>query len=201
MRRLIVAVGAVLSLVCASPAAAQLQDYKSKGSIQPCKYEDRQLDDALADLPPDIEQYVPGYAEQLRNARGAPCGSRGTQGTGGTTTGANERVEGVPAPPAAGGGPGGSGAKPPVPVAVKQTRLADVTSPVIASRPTGPDVPAWALALVAVVLLAGLAIAALGLLGADLSRFIRPLGVAAGDARTRISDRAIQLWETVRLGR
>ena len=214
MRRLVFALFAVLSLAFASPAAAQLQDFKNNGTVAPCKYNDRQLGGALGDLPPDIEQYAPGYAEQLRNARGAPCGSKGTPGSGGTTTGANDRVEDVPAPPAvggsgSGGGPGGGvgatpGAtgtervgKPPIPVPTPRTKLADVTSPAITSGPTGPDVPVWALFLIAVVLLVG---SALFLSGADFSR-LRPFGVAADEARARTSDRAIELWETVRFGR
>jgi len=69
------------------------------------------------------------------------------------------------------------------------------------SGPVGPEVPAWVLALIAIVLLGGSALTALFLYGADLSRFTRPLGVAAGEARARTSDRAIELWEIVRLGR
>jgi len=209
MRRLVFALFAVLSLAFASPAAAQLQDYKNNGTVAPCKYNDRQLGGALGDLPPDIEQYAPGYAEQLRNARGAPCGSKGTPGSGGTTTGANDRVEDVPAPPSVGGsgGPGGAATpgpttmervgKPPIPVPTPRTKLADVTSPAITSGPTGPDVPVWALFLIAVVLLVG---SALFLSGAGFSR-LRPFGVAADEARARTSDRAIELWETVRFGR
>jgi len=216
MRRLIFALLAVLCLAVASPAAAQLQDYKNTGTIPPCKYNDRQLGKSLGDLPPDIEQYAPGYAEQLRNNRGAACGGKGAPGGGGTTTGANESVEGVPVPPSVGGSGGGSGSggpgapgpttaerigKPPIPVPTPRSKLANVTSPAITSGPTGPDVPAWVLALIAIVLLGGSALTALFLYGADLSRFTRPLGVAAGEARARTSDRAIELWETVRLGR
>lgn len=215
MRRLIFALLAALSLAVASPATAQLQDFKDKGSIPPCKYNDRELGKSLGDLPPDIEQYAPGYADQLRSNRRNPCGGNGAPGSGGTTTGANDRVEGVPVPPSVGGSggaggsaPGAPGAtttervgKPPIPVPTPRTKLADVTSPAITSGPTGPDVPAWVLALIAVVLLGGSALTALYLYGADLSRFTRPLGVAAGEARARTSDRAIELWETVRLGR
>ena len=52
----------------------------------------------------------------------------------------------------------------------------------------------------AAALLIGSTVGALYLLGADFSRFTRPLGAAAGEARARTSDRAIQLWETVRFG-
>ncbi len=53
----------------------------------------------------------------------------------------------------------------------------------------------------AAALLIGAVVGALYLLGADFCRFTRPLGTAAGEARARTSDRAVQLWETVRFGR
>jgi hypothetical protein len=53
----------------------------------------------------------------------------------------------------------------------------------------------------ALALLTGAIAATLHVLGADLSRFTRPLGAAAAEARARSSDRAIELWETVRYGR
>ena len=71
----------------------------------------------------------------------------------------------------------------------------------MSTQPAGPDVPAWVLILVAAVLLIGSALGAMYILGADFSRVTRPLGAAAGEARTRTSDRALQLWETVRYGR
>lgn len=205
-----------LGLAPAAQAASPLQNYKNNGSIgSPCQYKDGQLNKGLGDLPPDIEQYAPGYADQLRDARGAPCGGKGTPGAGGTTTGAQERVENVPVPPDAGGsGPGGSGgaggagatatahvAKPPVPKPDVRARLADVTSPAVDARPGGPDVPGWVLALGIVVLLLAVATGMLFLLGADLRRFTRPLGAAGAEARARTSDRAVELWETVRFGR
>ncbi len=61
--------------------------------------------------------------------------------------------------------------------------------------------PTWALALLAAALLIGSTVGAMYILGADFSRFTRPLGAAAGEARARTSDRALQLWETVRFGR
>ncbi|MDQ3586946.1 MAG: hypothetical protein M3433_04445 [Actinomycetota bacterium] len=210
MARLTLAVLAVLSLACASPAAAQpLQGYKTGGVIPPCKFNDRQLDKALGDLTPDVEQYAPRYAEQLQDARGAPCGGKGSAGSGGATIGADERVEDVPRPPSV--GPSGvrgttargraGVAKAPVPVPADRVRLADVSSPAITSRPTGPDLPAWALALIAAGVLAGFAIGTLFLFGADFSRFTGPLGASTGKARARAFDRAIELWETVRFGR
>ena len=213
MRRPIIALLAVLPLACASPAAAQLQDFKNKGTVTPCKYSDRQLSGALGELPPDVEQYAPGYAEQLRSARGAPCGGKNgsTPGGGGTTTGARERVESVPAP-GSGGGSGGSGsgagagakprvAKPPAPTPAKRARLADVSSPAVVGGTTGPDVPLWALILAAVALLLGITFGVMRFLGVDTSRFTRPFGAASGEARARTSNRAAEVWDTMRFGR
>ena len=113
VRRSVFALIFVLALVLAAPAAAQLNDYKNNGSIPQCKYNDKQLGGALGDLPPDIEQYAPGYADELRNARGGGCGSAGAGGANGTTGNAQDRQEDVAAPgsPGSGGsGSGGSGA-------------------------------------------------------------------------------------------
>jgi len=227
VRRLLPALICVLALVFAAPAAAQLNDYKNGGSIPQCKYSDRQLGGALGDLPPDIEQYAPGYADELRNARGGGCGSGGSPGKSGTTPTAQDRLENVPAPGSAGGGDSGSGsggagagagaasgsssgggsgygagvAQPPAPTPEKRARLANVASPAVTAQPTGPEVPTWALVVMGAALLIGSAIAALYLFGADFSRFTRPLAATGGEARARISDRATELWETVRFGR
>ncbi len=105
MRRFVFALIAVLALGFAAPAAAQLDDYKNGGSIPQCKYSDQQLGGALGDLPPDVEQYAPGYADELRNARGGGCGSGGSPGVSGTTAAAQDRFEDVPAPGSSTGGP------------------------------------------------------------------------------------------------
>ena len=213
VRRSVFALIFVLVLAFAAPsAAAPLDDYKNNGSIPQCKYSDKQVGGELGDLPPDIEQYAPGYADELRNARGGGCGSGGGAGSGanGTTGTAQDRQEDVAAPGSAGGnsGSGGSGASeqvkvnpPPAPVAEKRTKLANVTSPAVNTTPDGPDVPLWALLLMAVALLIGATVGALYLVGADFSRVTRPLGASASETRARTSDRAIELWETVRFGR
>jgi hypothetical protein len=216
VRRLTLLSAALCALLLAAPASAQLNDFKDNGSVPTCKYSDKQLGGALGDLPPDVEQYAPGYADELRNARGAPCGGRGAGGNGAPGSGGD--VESVPVPPTAGGsggpgggsdGPGGTGttsdgakvAAPPTPKPDDRKRLANASSPAVTVRPGGPDVPTWALILMAAALLIGSVIGAMHVLGADFSRFTRPLGAAAGEARTRTSDRALQLWETVRFGR
>jgi hypothetical protein len=220
VRRLILLAAAICALVLAAPASAQLNDYKNGGSVPTCKYSDKQLGGQLGDLPPDIEQYAPGYADELRNARGAPCGGKGA-GSNGATGGSGPGVENVPDPASGGGtdgggaggsggadgGPGtgaGAGVKvntPPGPKPEPRKRLANASSPAVTTRPSGPDVPLWAVILVAAVLLIGSALGAMYIFGADFSRFSRPLGAAAGEARARTSDRALQLWETVRYGR
>ena len=224
VRRLILLSAAICALVLAAPASAQLNDYKNGGSVPTCKYSDKQLGGQLGDLPPDIEQYAPGYADELRNARGASCAGSGAgggsgAGSNGASGGGGPGVESVPNPASGGGtdggGPGGtdgssgaagatSNAKvdtPPAPKPEPRKRLANASSPAVTTRPSGPDAPLWGVILVAAVLLIGSALGAMYILGADFGRLARPLGAAAGEARARTSDRALQLWETVRFGR
>jgi hypothetical protein len=223
VRRLILLAVTLCALALAGPASAQLDDFRNGGSVPQCKYSDRQLGQQLGDLPPDVEQYAPDYADELRNARGAPCGGSGAGGNGATSGGGPGSVEDVPVPGsgsgggtdggAGGGGPGSarsggadgtSGAQvsePPVPKPDARKRLVNASSPAVTVRPTGPDVPLWAAILAAAVLLIGSALGAMYIFGANFSRFSRPLGAAAGEARARTSDRALQLWETVRYGR
>jgi hypothetical protein len=71
--------GAVIAVLVAavaapSPALAQqdiLNDYRRDGTIDPCAYSPGELQQGLENLPPDIEQYAPDLADQLR--RGAAC--------------------------------------------------------------------------------------------------------------------------------
>ena len=216
MRRPLLLSATIGALILAAPASAQLDDFKKGGSVPTCKYSDRQLSGALGDLPPDVEQYAPGYADDLRNARGAPCGGKGA-GSNGATTAGGSGVESVPAPPSGGGGdgPGGSDgsggagatssetgvATPPAPKPEPRKRFANASSPAVTTRPSGPDVPVWALVLMGGALLIAAVVGALYLLGADVSRLTRPRGASAGEARARTSDRATELWETVRFGR
>jgi hypothetical protein len=70
-----VALPVLLAVLAAPPSAlAQqeiLDDYRRDGSIDPCAYTPEELQQGLENLPPDIEQYAPDLADQLR--RGAAC--------------------------------------------------------------------------------------------------------------------------------
>ena len=113
MRRLILLSAAICALLLAAPASAQLNDFKNGGSVPTCKYSDKQLGGALGDVPPDVEQYAPGYADELRNARGAPCGGSGAGGNGATSGGGAGSVETIP-PRRAAVAPMATAAAPPV---------------------------------------------------------------------------------------
>ena len=187
-------------LVPAATATAQnpVDDYRRNGTIDPCKYSDGQLRRGIGNLPPDVEQYAPGLADQL---------NQGRQGCGGGAPGSTEtrQSEAVPGP-GSGGGSGGSGQEragikaPPSPVVGPRLRLADVSTPAVSSEP-GQDVPGWVLALVLVALAIAAVVGALRLTGADTARLTRPLGTAFRDAGERSGDAMAGLWDRVRLGR
>ena len=84
---------AVVVLAPAATAVAQnpIDDYRRNGTIDPCKYSDGQLRKGIGNLPPDVEQYAPGLADQLNPGR---------QGCGGGAPGGAEtrQSEAVPGP-------------------------------------------------------------------------------------------------------
>src|SRR5918992_130165 len=78
-RRVLAMAGAAL-LVAAPSASAQNQlynDFQNDGEINPCAYSPGQLQNGLNSLPPDLQQYAPGFADQLRAGLEAPCGGAG----------------------------------------------------------------------------------------------------------------------------
>jgi len=186
----------------AAGAAAQnpIDDYRRTGTIDPCKYSDGQLRRGVGNLPPDVEQYAPGLADQLNSGR---------EGCGGDAPGRTETrtSEAVPAPAAAGGGPGGPAGRqqaqvkaPPSPVVEQRIRLGDFSAPAVSAKP-GQDVPGWVLPLLLVALAAAAVVAAIRISGAGTSRLTRPLGAAFRDAGERSGDAVAGLWDRVRLGR
>jgi hypothetical protein len=205
-RLLAAAVAVICLLVTVAPASADpINDYRRNGNINPCKYSDGQLKKGLGNLPPDVEQYAPGLADQLQQGR---------EGCGGGSTG-TPQTQAVPAPgnptnggDGSGGAAGGAGAAgaaaarpkakildPPAPKAAARTRLADVSTPAVSAH-FNDGAPAW-LAPVLIALLALAALAALvrfAGLGARFPRRRRRPRPPAGDV-------AAQLWDSVRLGR
>jgi hypothetical protein len=196
----------VATVLLAGPASAAAQnpidDYRRNGTIDPCKYSDGQLRQGVGNLPPDVEQYAPGLADQL---------NQGREGCGGAAPGATETRQGqavpVPASPGTGGGGGGAeGAPkaqlkaPPTPVVGKRIRLANISTPAVDSRP-GDEVPGWLLPLLLAALAVAAVVAVVRLTGADTGRLTRPLSVSFRDAGERTGDAFTQLWDRVRLGR
>ena len=129
---------AVVVLAPAATAAAQnpIDDYRRNGAIDPCKYSDGQLRRGVGNLPPDVEQYAPGLADQL---------NQGRQGCGGGAPGGAETRQGeaVPAPAAPSGGSDGGSADG-SPAAARKAQIKAPPSPVATARcgwPTSPPPP------------------------------------------------------------
>jgi len=169
------AITAVVALVAAAPAHAQdpFDDFRRNGTINPCNYSDNQLRKGLQGLPPDIQQYAPGLADQLAAGRGG-CG----------------------------GGPRQATAAVPAPKAKARTRLTDIATPTVSTTAeAGPKTPDWLLALLLCLSLGAMLIAAVRLGGWSPERFTRPLRASFEEAGGRTADAFAQLRDTVRLGR
>lgn len=215
----------LLALVAAGPASAQdvYEDFRGDGEVDPCKYTDEQLQNALDNLPPDIVQYAPGFADQL---------AAGREGCGGAAPGSNDTrdFEAVPAPGAAasgsGGGGGGGGAEgaggasgrsadadgaggaaarnadvvaPPSPTAGDRVRLAGAT-PAVSATP-GTSLPGWVIVLLIVVAVVAALIALARRRGIDLAGPTAPLRAAFREAAGRTADAAATALDRVPLRR
>jgi hypothetical protein len=198
MRRALTLAAATGALLVAfsSPASARsvLDDFKGDGRINPCQYTDDQLRRGLNNLPPDIEQYAPGLAEQL---------GAGREGCGGGQQAipqANE-TQAVSAPVSTPKPPAPDVPAPPAPKAGKRSRLAGVSSPAVSAVPTGSDAPAWLLPFLLLVG-GGLGLGALGRYrGWSAERFTRPLKASLAEAGGRGSDALAVARDSVRTGR
>src|SRR4051794_13013552 len=187
MRRapLAAAVLAAAWLVAAAPAGAQdnkiFKDYQNNGQINPCNYSKGQLQKGLHDLPPDIQQYAPGLADQLRR----PCANTAPAAPPAATPEAQRQQDAVlptasrrklrvPSPPAPRG---------------KARGGLDVAAAPVAASPTGPDVPGWLqalLGLAAAGTLGGLLLVRFG--GLDPESATRPLRSGLAEGGSRFSD-------------
>jgi hypothetical protein len=174
---------AALSLAGAGPATAQsnkiYKDFQNDGQINPCSYSKGQLQKGLHDLPPDIQQYAPGLADQLRQ----PCASAAPALPPATTPEAKRRQEavlptatskpGIPSPPAPKG---------------KVTRGLNVAAPVVTASPTGSDVPVWLQVLLGLVAVGTLGwVAAVRFGGFDPEHATRGLRAALAQLGERFS--------------
>ena len=198
------ALSAAMALGAAAPAQAQsvFNDFRQNGTINQCNYTDGQLRQGLNGLPPDIQQYAPGLADQLAGGREG-CGGGGSGG-GGEPAGA------APAGSGGGGGPSGSGPAgapevkvpaPPAPAAKARGRLADIATPTVAAGANGADTPGWLVPLLACVALAAILFALARFGGWSPERFTRPLRASLAEAGGRTADALTELRESVRLGR
>jgi hypothetical protein len=200
-RLLAAAVAMVCLLVTVAPASADpINDYRRNGTINPCKYSDGQLQQGLGNLPPDVEQYAPGLADQLRQGR---------EGCGGGSTG-TPQAQAVPVPgnPTNGGdGTGGAGGgataaarpkakilDPPAPRASARTRIADISTPAVSAN-FNDGAPGWLAPLLIALLALAAVVAIVRFAGLPTRR--RP----RRRPRQPAGDLAAQVWDSVRLGR
>jgi hypothetical protein len=189
---------AVLALVPAAPAAGQdqqlLNDYKNDGQVNPCAYSPGQVRKGLQGLPPDVKQYAPGLADQLRR----PC----NQPTPAPVPQQQEEAQpqAGPAPPSA-GPPRPDVPRPPSPN-VSPRRAIEAPVPAASTAPTGSDAPGW-LVLLLVLLGAAVVGALLGNLysGWSPEGLGRRLRAGFGGASGRSSDPAFELRERLSPGR
>ena len=129
-------------------------DYKDDGEINGC-YRPDQIHNAGRDIPPDIEQYAPGFGDALSSAQ-SQCGSGGAP--------ADEPEEQEPALVSA-GGPGGPDIErkktvrePPAPKVLPPPVPTELAAPQLspAAASVSNDTPG---ALVALLVAAGIAVA------------------------------------------
>ena len=185
-------------LASAAPAAAgPIDDYRRSGRINPCNYSPQQLQNGLNGLPPDVQQYAPGLADQLRAGREGCGGDAAPGGTGDTRA-----LQAVPLP-------GGSGPAPPPepkvpkPPAVKpgpRAKLAkNVEPPQITASPSTPDVPGWIPALLVIGGLGAVAFVVVGrragMSGDGLAAALR---ASSEDASERSADAMASLRDRLR---
>jgi hypothetical protein len=168
----VVAIALLAALLMAQAASAAnvndiFNDYQKNGQINACKYSPSDLQRAGSQLPSDVEQYSPSFADQLSAARGQQCGG-GSQSTsaGGPTSGGGAGGGG------SGGAGGGAGAgkvtKPPAPPAAKPTTsLANVPAPAVSTVAASSGTSAGRPDSLIVLLIAA---AALVLVGALVAR-------------------------------
>lgn len=185
-------------LASAAPAAGgPIDDYRRTGRINPCNYSQQELQNGLNGLPPDVQQYAPGLADQLGAGREG-CG-------GGNAPGGVRDTRALQSVPLL---PGGSGpAPPPEPKVPKppavaprpRAKLGNVDAPRVATTPSTPDVPGWIPPLLAIGAVGGLFLAIArtraGVNGDGLAAALR---ASSEDASERSADAIAGLWDRLR---
>ncbi len=174
---------AALALASAAPALAQNQlynDYRQDGQVNPCKYSPGQVKKNLRDLPPDVQQYAPGLADQLRRpcrsgAAPAPVQQQATPGAA-TPSGGPPAGPGAPAVPS-----------PPAPKAPVIRAINATAPPIPAGSDSGVPV-ALAIALGALAALVLAAVIAGRFAGVELESLTRPLRASLAEAGGHAAD-------------
>ena len=192
-----------MTLGAAVPASAQsvFNDFRRNGTINPCNYTDGQLRQGLQGLPPDIQQYAPGLADQLAAGREG-CGGGGGGGGQPTAVIPVPTGGGRAAPPSAPAAPKIKVPAPPAPKAKARARLADIETPdVTTAVATGAKTPDWLLPLLVGLSLGAVLVALVRLGGWSPERFTRPLRASLAEAGGRTADAFAQLRDAARIGR
>jgi hypothetical protein len=183
-RALALAAGVAAALMApAAPAFAQNQiynDFKKDGQVNPCNYSKGQLQQGLKGLPPDIQQYAPGLADQLRRPCAAPVAP--------APPSTPKRQRQVVIPTAA--GRPGKPAKPAIPAPpaprARARRAIRTAAPAVSRAPGGIDLPHWLqlglLAMGAGVLAVLASVRYLGIDAESLTRPMRASLAEGGDA-------------------
>jgi len=192
-----------MALGAAVPVHADVfNDFRRTGTINPCNYTDGQLRQGLNGLPPDIQQYAPGLADQLAAGREG-CGGGGGQPTAAVPV---PTAPGAPPPPPPGAPPPVPKVKipaPPAPKATARTRLANIDTPTVstAAAATGSKTPRWLLPLLVCLSLGAVLLAAVRFGGWSPERLTRPVRASFAEAGGRTADALAQLRDSVRFGR
>jgi len=192
------AAAAVALALAPATAQAQLDEYQNSGRITPCRYTPGQLN---AEIPNDVAQYAPDYADALRAAANQGCGgsapTRPTDTPTDEDTGVPLGADGNPLPP-------GSVyvKKPPAPraaAAPTPTRVRAV-SPIDPTSGSGASIPAPVIGLailLSLMLVAGGGIAANRRFGVGAGA-LGPLGHAFGEVSERLGGALAGLAERLR---
>ena len=215
-RRQIVALGAALVMsLAAAPAASANEfervydEFKKRGSIHPCRFTERELDNAAKQTPPDIEQYVPSFLDALEAARDRrPSCDDGPKRSAPAPVPAPAAPAppsgGSPAAPAAPATTGPTAAPPPAPdPGPAEPRVSGVPSPPAKAteRESGTPAPIWILAaLGALAALAALAAGVAWWLGLSPA-WLASLRSSFSEAGERIGDFGFEFVDWVRTGR
>ena len=186
---------AALALGSAAPALAQNQlynDYRQDGQVNPCSYSRGEIRKNLRDLPPDVQQYAPGLADQLRR----PCGGAPQSGPVQQSPAAAAPTGGPPAPPAA----RPSIPSPPAPKS-PVVRAVNATAPPVPAN-SGGSFPGWLVVTLGALAALAFAVMLAGRYGGlELEAFTRPLRASLAEAGGRAGDRAGDVRDLFRLRR